>query len=351
MKKIKKTIVWMLVSAFALCLLTSCSGVEKREYTLPSTVTVTRNDGRTVVFTFTYDGNKVTVKEDGELQGIEVCNDAGFPTEHQYYELGERRSTLTYQYDKEGRLIRQTHDDKTQEYTEQETIYDNEGREKEAILKTKNGDVLKKVVYEYGENGSRTEKTYNGDGSLAYSGVYTFDGEGRMTEYAHFFRDETVPSNRQTWEYDENGLPVRECVYNSNGELDTQKAYAYDEQGRETRMQRTYGDGTPSSRTETVYAADGNYTVSTYYGEGVLSSRDTYGPDGKPLEERNYSDGEESEPIVIVYTYDGEGFLTCVEKSSEGAVWESREITDTCTVSLTEEAYRFFMTMVERYAF
>lgn len=351
MKQIKKAIVWMLVSAFALCLLTACSGAEKQEYTLPSAVTVTRNDGRTTVYTFTYDGNKVTVKEDGELQSIEVCNDAGLYTEHQYYELGEWRSTQTYRYDRNGRLICRTHDDTTQEYTEQTTVYDGEGREKEALLKNKNGDVLQKVVYEYGENGSRTERMYDGDGSLAYIGVSTFDGEGQMTEYALFFHEEAVPSNRQTWEYDENGLLVRMRDYDSSGELNTQKEYTYDDQGRETLLIGTYGDGEIFRRTVTVYDADGGYTSSSYGVREELYARDTYSADGKLLVERNYTAGEESEPIVIVYGYDGDGFLTRMEKRSGGTVWETREITETCPVSLTEEAYRFFLTMVERYAF
>lgn len=324
MKQLKKALAFLLVPAFAMLPLASCSAAEKHEYTLPTTVTVTRDGGSTTVYTFSYDGNEVTMEEDGVIQSIDACDDAGVRLLHCAYEAGEWRSKLTYKYDRNGRLVRHVHEDAYKGYsTEYEFTYDSEGRELETVAKPMNGDPPHKTVYEYGEN-SKKEIVYNPDGSVSSVTVSTYDEAGRITEQAlSHGNGESHP--QATWEYNENGLLARQCVLDTSGGIFCETKY--------------------------TYAADGSYTATDYSGRGEPYSQTDYRADGKILEERNYSDGLGSTATVITYTYDANGAPSCVVKSRDEAVWERSEVTGTCTLSLTEDAYRFLVSIIGRNAF
>lgn len=322
--------------------LSGCSDAETSRYTLPTEVTVTEG-GKTAVYTFTYRGNTVTCRENGDPLWAVTCDSAGNLTSRISYELGKRRTVQTYEYNKNGDRTGWTHYDKeANESTKGKNTYDGEGRLLEEICKDQFGGQRWKVAYEYDESGNLTAKrSYNSNGDETEHIGYAYDGSGNCTEAVSYAADGSV-RHRTVHTYDEGGRLLRRVDYREDGSFNDGYAYTYDESGRLMKVEHLTDEHTVSSRTETVYAEDGSRTESTYGAEQVLLYVYEYDADGKLLT-RSVCDGDGRVWAVSTNIYGEDGFQTGHTRRESGEVAESADITETCTRTLTEDEYRFFM--------
>lgn len=170
----------------------------------------------------------------------------------------------------------------------------------------RSNDITYSDYYEYDIYGNTTKTvTYNDDGSKrSYSErKYTYDENGRVTEWQYFVKDELW--NYGTYKYDDNGNRIRSNTYLPNGTLLQYYTYEYNDKGLLTKEYYSGGEESGSYHTE-IYEYDENgYMIKSSYetsGYGGRKSSTTYQYD---------SDGNKIKKDYIVHTddfYDSEEY-------------------------------------------
>lgn len=147
-----------------------------------------------------------------------------------------------YEYDNEGRIIKQTETDSeygggtyTYEYD-----YDSTGKKVCSRMYRENASNYQKTLYEYDTNGNlTTSKEYlvsaeNPDGRPFYMTLYEYDGEGREIKNEQYvysdFGEEQSFNRRTEKEYTEEGKLLKISYYDADG-LAEYMLYYYNEHG------------------------------------------------------------------------------------------------------------------------
>ncbi len=199
--------------------------------------------------------------------------------------VGEARTQVTtYEYDEEGRPIRQEGPMgilggvTVLEYDEDgniikvigpegdvcERTYDARGNVIEELYKTARGD-RRKTVYEYNFHGDLVKRTIQ-DELDVYE--YEYDEQGNKTKFVY-------DGGWYEWEYDDNGNKVKETSYHSASEFVT-FSFTYDENGNMTAYCREDQTGI-TGYMHTTYDAYGNELERRYTDEnGNLTSLSTH---------------------------------------------------------------------------
>jgi YD repeat-containing protein len=106
-------------------------------------------------------------------------------TEKNYNNENKLSSSTAYKYDDKGNMTEEDRiNDENKVFRKMLYKYDPQGNPTEKL--DLEGDKLKsKITYSYNDKGQKTkEDKYDGDGSLNYSMVYTYDKSGNMTGYS-----------------------------------------------------------------------------------------------------------------------------------------------------------------------
>ncbi len=207
------------------------------------------------------------------------------------------------------------------------------------------------------------------DGIVDYEEIYTYDDDGNELTRKYLYHDESFPSSRDSgwsYTYDENGnMLTAEHDEGLNGEVDWNRSFAYDEEGR-LGVQDEYHpvphdhdyDGMPDApshvqgrhvydeqaclileevdaeadgtvESHVIYECDdhGNHTLQESYddvlGYMIGRKRWAYDEDGNMLTEQvDPSDGSLSR--TTVFTYNADGYLATEEVTSPDGIYDSR---------------------------
>lgn len=241
-----------------------------------STLYLTREDGVSVSFQPAED-SCATLLSDGVYYRYNQDDNSAL------WELfGIEQYHTEYEYDEEGRVIRQT------DYSWQSptSIYD----------------------YSYDSAGNLIKEVYSsGDGSLVRETEYTYDTAGNLMHELSHTNGEMQYEIAYT--YDANGRLLTSTALDANGALRHAVEHTYGEDGRLERTEHISGDG---GRYAELYEwqDEQNYTVYTYEDDQLQYSH-IYLTDSRGNILRDtmcMSDG--SVEAIWEYIYDGSGELT-----------------------------------------
>ena len=286
----------------------------------------------TVDYTVTQDGESATIRYEYEY-------DENWLATKRTLIGGNYTSELTYEYDDQGREVRQSTSTK-----EKVTTYDEQGNVASEVTSEVDGAVIQTVEYTYDDhNNMLSQLTYGSDGSVTKSYTYTYDDEDRVLSYDFTSADED--DEEQHWEYgytddgysicksedgyleyyDYDDVILAYATLDDDGAPETYAYYTYDEDGNITEVETT--DGSVVSYTYTFDDAGNKLscirhaTSSLYGNEGTVDYCEdfTYNDQGKVLTYRYYAieEGEEYDQYSYEYDYDDYGNQTYI-KYTEG---------------------------------
>ena len=149
------------------------------------------------------------------------------------------------------------------------------------------------------------------DGKEYYRVNYTYDEQGNMIGLESISEESNMLNYRYEYEYGENGLPIKQIIFNYTGKQTNEVLFEYDEQGREIRIAdhdsvitRTYGeDGSYVERTEGLHS------------DWVSESEFVYDQNGSLIMEHTVQNGKDT---TIQYSYDEQGRLMRRETRQNG---------------------------------
>ena len=146
---------------------------------------------------------------------------------------GEFSQIYSYEYDDQGRLV------------------------KEIKWGVKNIVPDTTTVYEFGDYGPVRTDVYNIDNELKYSLVYEYDSQNRVSKETNIRASDNAVTNFYEYEYEEDGSYTR--WFHPNGEDDRNGTYEkYTADGLKTESYRP-GNGTANMKSEqTIYEYDSN---------------------------------------------------------------------------------------------
>lgn len=200
--------------------------------------------------------------------------DALVVKESTYYAVGEPESAVTFEYDENGRLVKQTEYNKGEIFQSWDYKYDGDSIQKSESYFYNGASTEPSMIdkYEYDEKGNVTkEASYKMDGSLIienkseyeydnegnilsktttdsaggeYKEVYQYADDGKVASMTHSHQDGGVMTEdrKEEYEYDENGYLVKEIHY-LDGEKRTISTFEYDEYGNVLKEKVTAADG------------------------------------------------------------------------------------------------------------
>lgn len=142
--------------------------------------------------------------------------------------------------------------------------YGDEFMDKEIITYTKNGDIIRKALY-------------NADGSEKYRYEYVYNEDGLLVQETQYAYNQ-LWRKKNNFKYDENGLLIEYKEYNENGKLEETKQFEYDELGRKIK-----------EKSKVVYFKNEGISTYTYNKEGDEASRSfVMGDERNELREYTY---------------------------------------------------------------
>lgn len=187
----------------------------------------------------------------------------------------------TFEYDKKGRLIKITHDNKKDGYKSVETYtYNSKGQLTE---------VDKKYTEGHTDNDRNEKYTYHSKGYLSkkvittqhYTTTYVYDKNGDVTKYTEAYSENDVIEYNIT--YKAKGQPQKATVLYNGENIGT--------------IEITYNKDGTRKKVELVYTDDENYVFEYTYKNGCVVKGMTTTPDGVTY--KSYE-----------YVYDSKGRLT-----------------------------------------
>ena len=178
---------------------------------------------------------------------------------------GEETQRVTYEFDGEGNVIKETNvSGDTTSVSEYTYTFDADGNPLE-IVQTKDGEAYLTPTRTYDAEGNLKTNDMEVP-SYGYTCKYTYDTDGNILSVVSAYSDGTTFTNEYT--YDENGNELTSTV------MDTYTTYntvaEYDEEGKAVQKTQYYEAGSVYQTMEYVY--DGNTrTVTTYNADGITA--------------------------------------------------------------------------------
>lgn len=225
------------------------------------------------------------------------------------------------------------------------------------------GKLYYEVTYDKSYDKPLTQKSYDEDGNITDTDVYTYDANGNCVERISTYEyDGEEVTTKTVYTYDANGNVLTDKYYR-DGELESETRYTYTASGavesesytwngqEENRTVYTY-DEQDNVLTETQYIGQEVTSIKTYentyeggklkevnvYQDGELDERTVYDADENEILNANYMDGEvfyrsettyENGNMVKYVSYYGDEMNYCQEYTynADGKVTE-RVMTD-----------------------
>ena len=184
-------------------------------------------------------------------------------------ERGSWGSIVKYEFTEDGGMLLK-YSNNTEEY------YNSDGLIYKSMTYDENGKFLSKRFHTYDENGllAKTEE-YNADGELTAKKTYV-DGKPLSFESNNYYSSLGFADDvyREKWEYDEQGLLIRNSFFTTAKVRYTEGVtdYTYDENGNVVLAKRINYDGKLI-----------DYIICTYYPDGTLKTKQVL-PDGYSYE-------------------------------------------------------------------
>lgn len=161
------------------------------------------------------------------------------------------------------------------------------------------------------------EKMYyiaeDGTTALGRTGVYVYNDQGNLVQYAPFKSDGSLSWGAIDHVYDNQGNQIKRIEYREPGVLGTWDEYFYDDKGNCVKMISYENSASPLLEwREYGYDGQGNVTSENFYGaDGALYCRNeyVYGDQGKSVKDLyyNYIDGVQTLVSWAEYLYDAQG--------------------------------------------
>lgn len=365
-------------------LLSGCGKAKDDGLCLPAKVTV--DD---VAYTVTYEGDVMTMTGEDGTKIVAECTPDGTHTKATAYDAEGNVtdfSEYTYEFDAQGnvkkettasangvsfireydgeRLLREERYYKgAMDYTK---VFTRDGAGRVTVRDTlgSDGTVKLHATYEYDAQGhetsfvetlsdgtvyDRTESVYDGNGNRTSFTLYSGERVDTHTEYTYDANGNKVSAfwqngvgdfgGHSAWEYDAAGSVTKELRYDRSGEIveTWEYAYQYDANGRKIETV-AYHETVDTPR----YLS---YTRSfSYDGQNALGQSGMI----KIVSDHKkflWSFGE-YRSFVEEYVLDGDGFYAgrwkSIRTNADGSVETVFEITETCTVPLTDAQYHAF---------
>lgn len=250
-----------------------------------------------MVYAVTQDGETVQVTYDYEY------DENGLPVSRTL-SGGNSSKVLYYEYDDQGREIREYTDTRQKAIT-----YDDNGNVISEISSMMDGDQVgetyQSTVYTYDENGNLlSQVTTDADEAVTESYEYTYDEENRVLTYDHTSTDEDDTNEQWEYSYTDTGYNI---IKSETGYVEY-----YDEDGQLTSYIEQSSDGSTSSAADYNYDEDGKIESVEMVDGTVISYTYTYDDNGNVLSLVRHADNETfgttgTDDYCEDYTYDDEG--------------------------------------------
>lgn len=153
----------------------------------------------------------------------------------------------TYEYDNEGRLTftrSYDADGKAEPYTEE--VYAEDGTHTETIHYLATGALWYRDVYEYTDGVATKKKSVMNDGSSGGYSVFEYDGNGLLVKDT-WYNESGVSDYYYVFEYDTAGKCIMGTHYSADGTLEYYYETVYGEHGRKVKDIWYNADGTLDS--------------------------------------------------------------------------------------------------------
>jgi hypothetical protein len=223
----------------------------------------------------------------------------------------------------------------------QKITFNEDGNKTEEISYDESGAISSKSVYTYDKQGRPTDYlTYSSgaDKTLSKSqkNVYKLDDKGNVIEYTVYQFDGTV-GTRFLYKYDAQGNRIDETTYAWNGARVGKLLSTYDEAGHLLTLASYNADDSISWKIVNTYNAKGNKIEATQYIVGILRYRVTFNYDdkGRIIEEETLEynkppnslrSSHSPEAGRIVYTYNDKERTKEIETYKEDGSLKNRMI-------------------------
>ncbi len=227
-----------------------------------------------------------------------------------YNSNGLKFSTVSYEYDGYGRLVKETTlgvNDAPVGY--KEYILNDDGLAETMINYVAEGpeeySEEYRVLYEYNETGLKMKETNVINGETVSGTVYAYEGE-RLVSEKYYEGEELM--NDIAYEYDESGNLVELLRQDMLEDSQTTESFSY-ENGLLVSKTETDADRNVTSRTEYSYDEYGNELTVSVYGADNVSVSTTkneyeYDEPGNIIKcTRSQADGQQSTVIEYTWSY------------------------------------------------
>lgn len=186
--------------------------------------------------------------------------------------------------------------------------YNAYGKDFEVIEYDGDGNIVRKELTYFDENGNANEvKQYHSSDELSYSAKYKHNSKGQRTEVKRYENGDTL-CGRLVFKYNKQGQLVEDFDYDSENKLETRRTHQEFIKEKVEILSIWKADGLFDSKWICKNDDEGcMLECARYNSEGSLSSKATYGYDGKGNEllisDCNFENGFECK--TNIYEYDG----------------------------------------------
>ena len=151
-------------------------------------------------------------------------------------------------------------------------VFDAAGHEVENTELTNKDLIVDRLTYEYDKSGRLTTTVcYDGENSLSWKLVATYDANGNKTEESEFNASDVLTS-KTIWKY--NGKQSEEAYYDADGKLLGKSISKVDDQNRKSEICEYNADGSLDEKKTFAYNDAGKLSeIVTFNGAGIQSER------------------------------------------------------------------------------
>ena len=188
---------------------------------------------------------------------------------------------MTYEFDQQGNVIRDTEYDEPGGKKLNETTYEYnaEGKLTESRTNDEINGYTTHTIQQYNGENADYETMYYYDGSFCYASLTRYDDDGRAYAYTGFNENGEITYSELD-EYNEDGQLIRSKSLNQKGIMTGETLYN-DKGNTERRNDYEYADGTYEGYSLYEYDGHGHHIKTTSFdAEGKLTGWCEYGYDG-----------------------------------------------------------------------
>lgn len=220
-----------------------------------------------------------------------------------YDENGNLLSYSRYEDDENGHTISST------TYADEDhplyhTKYDSFSRTVKELTYDDNGEIELQTDYFYDDSGFRTRMEKRGsDGELQEYTEYTYGESGKISSLRRFKSDGTLEYESTSNKWGDEEITIS---YDEEGAVDERTVLSYNEEGR--LVSKTEYDGAGNTTYSSEFNDQGQLIQSSWYSEGVLSSKDVteYNENGEEAKISTFEpDGSLKSYVMMVYDSNG----------------------------------------------